>query len=267
MSHKDKPKRQSDFLLMKVPRGFYYVAILMTFVALIPPALIIRARSVPRDSRRIHIIQNMDNQPKYKAQQQNILFEDSRAMRQPVPGTVARSQMVGDTHYFLGTVDGDYATTFPSQVEVDMDLLDRGQERYMIYCLPCHGVQGAGDGLVHERAMLLLNLSPAVNNGTTWVQPKNLHEESVGEQPVGQLFYTISNGKNNMASYAAQIRVEDRWAIVAYVKALQVASDASDESIDGAGSLPERVQVLDPDEAAAAAQSTDESGAAEGGGS
>jgi len=267
MSHEHKPKRQSNHLLAKVPRGFYYVAILMTFVALIPPALIIRARSVPRDSRRIHIIQNMDNQPKYKAQQQNILFEDTRAMRQPVPGTVARSQMVGDTHYFLGTVDGEYATTFPSQIDVDIDLLNRGQERYMIYCLPCHGVQGAGDGLVHDRAMLLLNLSPSVNNGTTWVQPKNLHEESVGEQPLGQLFYTISNGKNNMASYAAQIRVEDRWAIVAYVKALQVASDASDESIEGTDSLPDKVQVLDPDEAAAA-QSTDaNSGMDQGGGS
>ena len=148
---------------------------------------------------------------------------------------------------------------------MDIDLLNRGQERYMIYCLPCHGVQGEGDGLVHERAMLLLNLSPSVNNGTTWVQPKNLHEESVGEQPLGQLFYTISNGKNNMASYAAQIRVEDRWAIVAYIKALQVAGDASDESIDGMSSLPEKVQVLDPDEAAAS-QATDEASTMDHGG-
>ena len=241
------PKRQSDFLLWKLPRGFFYVAILMTCAALIPPALIIRARSTPRDSRRIHLIQNMDNQPKYKGQQQNILFRDNRAMRQPVPGTVARSQMVGDTHLHLGTVDGSYATTYPSQVTVDMDLLKRGQERFGIYCLPCHGAIGEGDGPVHNRAMMLLNLAPSVSNGTTWVQPKNLREEAIASQSVGQLFFTISNGKNNMAGYAAQIPVADRWAIVAYVQALQVAGDASNESVPGADSLPEHRIVMDED--------------------
>ncbi len=241
------PKRQSDFLLWKLPRGFFYVAILMTCVALIPPALIIRARSTPRDSRRIHLIQNMDNQPKYKGQQQNILFKDGRSMRQPVPGTVARDQMIGDTHFYLGTVDGAYSTTYPSQVSLDMDLLERGRERYMIYCLPCHGVTGEGDGLVHQRAMKLLNLSADINNGTTWVQPKNLHEEAIIDQPVGQIFYTISNGKNNMAGYASQIDVADRWAIVAYVQALQVAGDASDESVSGADSLPERRIKMEDD--------------------
>lgn len=240
------PKRQSDFLLWKLPRGFFYAAIVATSAALIPPALIIKARSVPRDSRRIHLIQNMDNQPKYKGQQQNILFRDGRAMRQPVPGTVARSQMIGDTHFYLGTVGGEYATTFPSQINVDIDLLERGRNRFMIYCLPCHGVTGEGDGLVNGRAMMLLNL-PNTNNGTTWVQPKNLQEESIADQPVGQIFYTISNGKNNMASYAAQIPVEDRWAIIAYVRALQVAGDASDESIPGADSLPEKRIVLEED--------------------
>ncbi|MEE2906756.1 MAG: cytochrome c [Planctomycetota bacterium] len=240
------PKQQSDFLLWKLPRGFFYAAILMTCAALIPPALIIRARSAPRESRRIHLIQNMDNQPKFKGQQQNILFRDGRAMRQPVPGTVARSQMVGDTHFYLGTVDGAYATTFPSQINVDLDFLERGRDRFMIYCLPCHGVTGEGDGLVNGRAMMLLNL-PSTNNGTTWVQPKNLQEESIAVQPVGQIFYTVSNGKNNMASYAAQITEHDRWAIVAYVKALQVAGDASEESIPGSASLPEKRIVLEED--------------------
>ena len=168
-------------------------------------------------------------------------------MRQPVPGTVARDQMVGDTHFHLGTVDGNYATTFPSQVTIDMDLLERGRERFMIYCLPCHGVTGEGDGPVHQRAMQLLNLSPTINNGTTWVQPKNLHEEAVVDQPVGQIYYTISNGKNNMAGYASQIDTRDRWAIAAYVQALQVAGDASKESVSGSESLPERRFVMDDD--------------------
>ena len=244
-------KPQFDFMILKLPRAFWYVVILFTCLATIPPALIIRARSVPRESRRIHIIQNMDNQPKFKAQQQNILFRDDRSMRQPVPGTVARSQMIGDTHYFLGTLDGAYATTFPDEIKIDDALLKRGQERYGIYCLPCHGVTGEGDGAVHGRAMQLLNLTPAENNGTTWVQPKNLHEEAVAEQPLGQIFYTISNGKNNMAGYAAQIQVEDRWAIVAYVKALQVAGNAADYPIDGSDALPVQKIVLDEDEAPA----------------
>ena len=139
---------------MKVPRGFFYAVILFTCLATIPPALIIRARSVPREARRIHLIQNMDNQPKYKAQQPNTIFKDERSMRQPVPGTVARSQMIGDTHYFLGTLDGAYATTFPDEITVDMDLLERGQERYGIYCLPCHGDRGRRCA-VHNRAMQL----------------------------------------------------------------------------------------------------------------
>jgi mono/diheme cytochrome c family protein len=245
------PKRQSDFLLWQVPRGFFYAAIMVTCVALIPPALIIRARAVPRDSRRIHLIQNMDNQPKYRGQQQNILFRDGRSMRQPVPGTVAQDQMVGDTHFYLGTVDGNYATSFPSQVSVDMDLLERGQNRFMIFCLPCHGETGEGDGLVHGRAMQLLNLAPSISHGTIWVQPKNLREESIAEQTVGQLFYTISNGKNNMPNYASQIAVADRWAIVAYLRALQVAGDASEASVPGADALPEQRIVLDDELAAA----------------
>ena len=114
-------KPQFDFLIMKVPRGFFYAVILFTCLATIPPALIIRARSVPREARRIHLIQNMDNQPKYKAQQPNTIFKDERSMRQPVPGTVARSQMIGDTHYFLGTLDGRTRRPSPTTT-VDMDL-------------------------------------------------------------------------------------------------------------------------------------------------
>ena len=254
-------KPQFDFLFMKLPRGFFYAVILFTCLATIPPALIIRARSVPRESRRIHLIQNMDNQPKYKAQQENIIFRDDRSMRQPVPGTVARSQMIGDTHYWLGTVDGTYAKTFPDQITVDMKLLERGRERYDIYCLPCHGATGVGDGTVHARAMQLLNLTPAENNGTTWVQPKNLHEEAVAEQPLGQIFYTISNGKNNMAGYASQIRVEDRWAIVAYVQALQISGNAADYPVPDSDSLPEQKIVLDDDQAATESTDSDKEGA------
>jgi mono/diheme cytochrome c family protein len=222
-------------LIQALPKGFAYTGLLILSLMLVPPALILRARAVPTDSRRIHIIQNMDNQPKYVDQQENILFADQRSMRPQVPGTVSRSQMVGDTHWFLGTVDGDFATEFPSQLTIDEDLLKRGHVEFEIYCLPCHGVKAEGDGVIHGRAMVLMNVG---TNGTTWVQPKNLHEEAIAEQPVGKIFWTISNGIRNMAGYASQIRVEDRWAIVAWVKALQISENAPSEHVPGADTLP-----------------------------
>ena len=227
-------------MLKELPPAFVWVGILMLSLLLVPPAIILRARAVPSESRRIHIIQNMDNQPKYVDQQENDLFVDTRSMRPRVPGTIARSQMVSDTHYFLGTSEGDFATTFPSNVVIDEALLKRGRIQFEVYCLPCHGVRGEGDGPVHDRAMVLLN---AGTNGTTWVQPKNLHEEAITEQPVGQIFWSISNGIRNMAGYASQIRLEDRWAIVAWVKALQYSQNAPVESVPGADTLPVRTKV------------------------
>jgi mono/diheme cytochrome c family protein len=84
--------------------------------------------------------------------------------------------------------------------------------------------------MVHKRAMELMN-NPAIGNGTTWVAPKSLHEQEIREQPVGQIFNTISNGVRNMAGYASQIPVADRWAIVAYVKALQRSQNARAEDV------------------------------------
>ena len=227
-------------MLKELPPAFVWIGLLTLSLILVPPAIILRARAVPTESRRIHIIQNMDNQPKYVDQQENILFEDRRSMRPQIPGTISRSQMVSDTHYFLGTVDGEFVADFPEQVHIDEALLKRGRIEFEIYCLPCHGVKGAGDGVIHERAMVLLN---AGTNGTTWVQPKNLHEEAITDQPVGQIFWSISNGIRNMAGYASQIRVEDRWAIVAWVKALQYSQNAPSERVPGSDTLPVRTKV------------------------
>jgi mono/diheme cytochrome c family protein len=222
-------------MLADLPPGFFYLAMLMTCIALVPPAVILRARAVPSEHRRIHLIQNMDNQPKFVDQQENILFLDTRSMRPPVPGTVSRNQMVDDTHFHLGTIDGDFAAQFPSQIEVNEDLLNRGKDMFGVYCLPCHGVQGFGDGAVHERAMVLLNTG---TNGTTWVQPKSLHEEAIVDYPIGQIFWIVSNGVRNMAGYKSQIRPADRWAIVAWVEALQVSQNAPAEQVPGSDALP-----------------------------
>ena len=227
-------------LLKDLPKTFVWVGILALSLMLVPPALILRARAVPTEQRRIHIIQNMDNQPKYVDQQENILFADQRSMRPSVPGTVSKSQMVGDTHRFLGTVDGEFVSDFPEGIVLDEALLDRGQTMFNVYCLPCHGVTGEGNGIIHERAMVLVNTG---TNGTTWVQPKNIHEEAIADQPVGQIFWTITNGVRNMAGYGSQVRVDDRWAIVAWVKALQLSQNAPADMVPGSDALPVRTKV------------------------
>ncbi len=241
MSNHDSGKKVSG-TLWEVPRGFIYAGALLGCLLLVPPVLILKARAMPSDKPRIHIIQNMDNQPKFLPQHQSLLFKDGRAMRPRVPGTVAQGEMIDDTHFWLGLVDGAFATTFPSQVTVDDALLDRGRERYDIYCLPCHGVTGDGNGRIHQRAMVLLNNG---TNGTVWVQPRNLHQPDMQEQLPGQLYHTISEGFGNMAGYASQIPPADRWAITAWVYALQVGRNAPADAVPGAASLPTKSRSLD----------------------
>ena len=195
--------------------------LIIALVALIPPALIVRARFDHSREPRIHVFPDMDNQKKYKAQSKHPMFVDGRSSRPPAPGTVARGQLNEDDHLHMGVVGGNWATELPAQIEINEALFDRGQERFEIFCSPCHGYTGHGDGSVHVRAS---NVS-----SSTWVQPMSLHKTGDGapmEQSVGQIFNTISNGKNNMPPYRNQINPADRWAIVAYVRALQRSQDA-----------------------------------------
>ena len=114
-----------------------------------------------------------------------------------------------------------YVTKFPAGIVVDHDMLARGQERFNIYCAPCHGESGYGDGMVHRAAMKLQATN--VNAVSLWVAPANLTEEKFRTQSVGRIYNTIANGFNNMPAYDKQISVQDRWAIVAYVRALQIS--------------------------------------------
>ena len=119
-----------------------------------------------------------------------------------------------------------YVTTFPEEFELTEEVLDRGQQRFEIYCAACHGYAGAGNGLVNQRAMAL-----AATGGATWTTARSLHDADVmdnAKNPVGRIFDTITHGRNNMGPYGAQIPVADRWAIVAYVKALQETGIKSD---------------------------------------
>jgi hypothetical protein len=223
--------------LKELPLWMKWAAIVVTCAATIPLALIFRARTAFSDKPRIHFIQNMDNQPKYVSQEANALFLDGRAMRPRVEGTIARSGMAGDTHYFMGVDDGEWASTFPSSITVDHEFLLRGQGRFNIYCSPCHGAGGFGDGLIHHRANQLVETGV---NGTSWVAPKNLHEAAMKEQPVGQLFNTITNGVRTMSGYGSQVTTHDRWAIVSYLKALQLSQDADPSMVSGSESLPRK---------------------------
>ncbi len=209
-----------------MPRFIKHGIIILTTLALIPPALILRQRFAKKEKRPIHFIHDMDAQEKFKAQSVNSFFADGRSMRPPVEGTLARGQLREDDHLYRGLVNGDYAADFP--LPVTMKMVERGQEQFNIYCAPCHGFDGYGGGSVATRA-------DELQEGT-WVPPTSLHSEQVLERVNGHLFNSITNGIRTMPAYASQIEVEDRWAIVAYVRALQ-KSQRADKSVVPASTL------------------------------
>ena len=227
-----------------MPKAIVYIGLVLVILAMIPPAIIARTRAVPNDKRRIHLIQDMDNQGKFRAQAAApTLFADGRAMRRPVDGTIARGHLNDDDHFNRGVVQAasggssgsgmsvEWATTYPKQLTVDMDFLRRGQDRFNIYCQPCHGISGFGDGIVNNRAKALVVGPPELSQGTVWVEAKSLHEELIRVQPPGQIFNTITHGIRTMGPYESIIPVADRWAIVAYVKALQRSQHAGEKDV------------------------------------
>jgi len=148
----------------------------------------------------------MDHQERYEAQAENTFFADHRAQRPEVPGTVAMGSLGEDDLLQRGLEGGAPAQRLP--MPLDRKLLLRGQERFGVFCAPCHDQAGTGDGIVIRRGM---------------VPPPALSDPRLRAMAVGDIFRVLSKGVRNMPSYAAQIPVEDRWAIVAYVRALQVA--------------------------------------------
>jgi len=199
-----------------LPAWVRWAGVIGVLVALVPPLWIARARAIRADRPRVHPIQDMDFQPRYVAQGPGPLFADGRAMRPPVPGTIPRSQPPADSLLETGLDNGKPITHFP--LPVSQALMVRGKERYEIYCAVCHGVAGDGRGPVAIRA--LERAEPG------WVAPRSLHVDAVRQQPVGQLFQTITRGLNTMPSYAAQLTPEDRWAVVLYIRALQRSQNA-----------------------------------------
>jgi mono/diheme cytochrome c family protein len=202
-----------------MPKGISYALIVLAVASLVPFALFAKSRETRTSTPRLHAVADMDWQPKYKAQRANTFFADGRAEREPVPGTVAVGELNEDDHFHRGKLGSVWALTFPSQVTIDQPTMLRGQERFGVFCAPCHGMTGAGDGMVSRRA-------EALQQGT-WIPPTNLNQDYLREQPVGELFNTITHGIRNMPPYGEQIKPQDRWAIVLYMRALQRRTAAS----------------------------------------
>ncbi len=197
------------------------VGISLACLALIPLAIVWYMRNNKSSEPRIHIVQDMDNQERFKAQQASTLFADGRAMRPPVGATserplgitVARGELRSDEAYYTGLKDGQFVTSLPSgHFAVDAALLERGRNRFEIFCSTCHGMDGRGGGRTNLRALEL---------GGGWVQASDLTDDERRARPVGHIFNSITNGIRNMGPYGDRIPETDRWAIVAYVRALQ----------------------------------------------
>lgn len=198
-------------------------------------------RGQPSEDSPVALLRNMHYQQRYNSQAESAFFSDKRTMRAPPEGTVSRFPGGANARYAGGTVGRDdgfdddrvvlghepdspvYVLTIPDQVGHDFGggeaLVARGRQRFNIYCAPCHGATGDGRGIVWRRSQ-----GGGVANSYQYIQPTNLHDERLKHVPDGQLFATVSNGIRNMPAYSAQIPVRDRWAIVAYVRALQVSS-------------------------------------------
>jgi mono/diheme cytochrome c family protein len=152
----------------------------------------------------------MQDQPKYTPLRESTFFSNAQSARPVVADTVARSQLNDDPLLFTGKDNGRDATMFP--FPVDAAVMKRGQERFNIYCSPCHGRTGMGDGMVVRRG---------------YRRPPRYDDERLRQEPVGHFFDVITNGFGAMPDYSAQIAARDRWAIVAYVRALQLSAHAT----------------------------------------
>ena len=194
--------------------------------------LLSACRGQPSADPPVLLLRNMFDQQRYNPESASAFFTDHRTMRTPPAGTVAKEGFLDDDEIALG-VRGpgtDYVPTIPQRVTEQAGggekLLARGQERYGIYCAPCHGLTGDGRGVVVVRA--------EKTGGYTYPAPPSYHQERLRHAPDGQIYAIIRNGIRNMPSYAAQVPVQDRWAIVAYVRALQLSQMGANTASAGA---------------------------------
>jgi mono/diheme cytochrome c family protein len=166
---------------------------------------------------------DMYDQPRYTANQPSDFFADGRAMRPPAPNTVAMGRFDPESAVFTGRVNGELAAELP--VELNANLLAQGEKLYNAYCQPCHGILGDGNGIIAQRGPMAV---------------PTLHSDRLRTVEVGYFFDVITNGVGRMYGYGARIPAEDRWAVIAYVRALQLSQNASVDAL-----TPEDVQQIE----------------------
>jgi mono/diheme cytochrome c family protein len=180
------------------------------------------ARGCTSSRPPIHINPSMYNQPKALPQTANDFFFNGASMREPVPGTVAIDGLREDVPFFTGKgEDGKFVATIP--VPVNDALLERGHDRYHIYCQPCHDARGDGKGILFQRA---------------GVPTASFHQDKILKYPDGQIFDVITNGQGLMPAYRWPIPAADRWAIVSYVRDLERKRQASGTATPASATAP-----------------------------
>jgi mono/diheme cytochrome c family protein len=183
-------------------------------------------RGMKSEKPPIHPNLNMDFNERFEEQEANPFFADNAAMRQPVAGTVARGQLRTTENapfYYGRSADGNYVQTIP--VALTDDFLGRGETIYNVYCTPCHGIAGDGQGII---------MTGKGGNGYGYTQAPSYHTDRLRDASDGYIYDVIANGVRNMAGYAHQIEPQDRWAVVSYVRALQLSQAAAETDVPSA---------------------------------
>ena len=180
------------------------------------------ARGCTSSRPPIHLNPSMDDQPKARSQTASDFFFNGASMREPIPGTVAIGGLKEDTAFFTGKgADGQFVATIP--VSMNETLLERGRQRYVIYCQPCHDARGDGRGILFQRGN---------------VPTATFHQEKILKYPDGQIFDIMTNGQGLMPAYRWPIPPADRWAIIAYIRDMQRKRLASATSAPASAQAP-----------------------------
>ncbi|TCK71757.1 c-type cytochrome [Acidipila rosea] len=172
--------------------------------------------------------QDMHNQPKFIPQRGTTFFADGRSVRPQVTETVARGQLDEDQYFYTGLKDGKEQNLMP--FPVTMQVMERGQERFNIYCTPCHSRVGNGDGMIVQRGY-----KPA----------GNYHGARLMAKPLSHFFYVMTNGYGAMPDYSAQLTPADRWAVAAYIRALQLSQAATTKDVPAGAQVGDLTNIAE----------------------
>jgi hypothetical protein len=160
---------------------------------------------------------DMYDQPRYEPLEKSDFFEDHRASRPVIEGTVARGELQDDEDFYTGKQDGKLVEDLPEGLDLNLAFVRRGQERFNIFCTPCHGLLGEGDGMIVRRGFR---------------RPPTYHSDRLRGAPIGHFFDVMTNGFATMPDYAEMVPPRDRWAIAVYVRALQWSQYAKPDDLD-----------------------------------